>query len=159
MKRISSLNCFGVVVENQFTIYVCLDSILYFFLVLLRYNWHITLWSCKVYSMLIWYTSLGQNDYHYNITYHPIPSHSYHFFVVVRMFKIYFLSNIPVHEIILLAPVIMLDFRSPNLLILCLEVYTFDQCSTLFPIPNPWHPGVYCIYTIYIFSVFWDCLF
>lgn len=38
------------------------------FLALLWYNWHITLYTFKVYSVMIWYTYVLQNDGHIRLT-------------------------------------------------------------------------------------------
>ena len=68
----------------------------------LRYNWHISLYLFQVYHIMIWYLYRLQNDHHSKSRYHPSPSKVTYFFLLMRTFKIYYLSNFQVCNTIIL---------------------------------------------------------
>lgn len=62
-----------------------------------------------------------------------IGSHNYHFFSVVKTFKIYSLSNMQVYDMVLLAIITVLYRRSPSCFILYLEVRILWPVSPISP--------------------------
>ena len=85
------------------------------FLALLGYNRNITLFNSKVYNLVISYMYILQNDYHVSLTLH-VSCHIITIFLVcvLRMFKIYSLSNFQIYHTVLLAIVSMLYIVSPE---------------------------------------------
>ena len=68
----------------------------------LRCNWHISLYFFQVYHIMIWYLYTLQNDHHGKSRYHPSPSKVTYFFLLMRTFKIYYLSNFQIRNTIIL---------------------------------------------------------
>ena len=66
-----------------------------------------------------------------------ITSQSYLFLCVMRTFRIYCLSNIQVHDIVLLTIIVMLYIRFPELDLLIGSLYPLTDIS---PFPHPPHP-------------------
>lgn len=81
---------------------------------LLMYNWH-TLYQLEVYSIIIWYLYMLQNDCHNTSSWHPAP-HTITIFSVMRTFRIYSFSNFQICSAVLLTIVIMLCIASPGLI-------------------------------------------
>ena len=78
-----------------------------------RYNLHITLWICKVYNVMIWYTNMLQNDYQNMVHIHYPKSYRECVCVcVLRTSKIYSLKKFQVHNMVLLNIIIVLNVRS-----------------------------------------------
>lgn len=67
-----------------------------FFLILSKYNWHITLCKFQVYSLMIRYTYVCKMIPTIRLVNGSITSHNYIFLCVVRTLKIYSLSNFEV---------------------------------------------------------------
>ena len=80
----------------------------------LRYNWHITLCKFKMYKVLIWSFIYCKMITTVGLVNTCIPSHNYHFFFVVRIFKIYSLSLFQVYiNNILLLTIITIPYTRP----------------------------------------------
>ena len=68
-----------------------------------------------------------------------IMSHNYHFFFVVRTFKIYSLSNFQVYSIVLLPIITMLYIRSPEIIhVIIGSLYPLTNTS---PFPTTTRPS------------------
>ena len=55
---------------------------------LLGHNWYMTLCKFEMYTMLIWYIYIWQNDGHLHFSWHLTVSHKYHFLCVMGMDEI-----------------------------------------------------------------------
>ena len=76
-----------------------------------------------------------------------IMSHNFHFFFVVRLFKIYSLSNFHVHNTVLLTIITMLYIRFPELIHLTAGSWYSDQHLPFPPPPDPGnHHSSLCFY-------------
>lgn len=75
-----------------------------------EYDWHITLYNFTVYSVFIWYTYIFHNDYTIVLASTSIMSHNYHFFFVLRTFKI-IINNTVLHAWKLLRESVLLNCR------------------------------------------------
>ena len=93
----------------------------------------------KMYNILTWYSHIFQNDHHHSTTNTSTPSYDYHFLCVMRIFKIYSLSNSQVYYTTLLAIITILYIRSPELN--CLKtgsLYTSTNIFPFLPLPRHW---------------------
>ena len=75
-----------------------------------------------------------------------ITSHNYHFFFMVRTFKIYFLSNFQECNTVLTV-VTMLYIRSPEFIpVLTGSFYPLTNNSSIPPPHSPWEPPFYSLF-------------
>ena len=106
---------------------------------LLRCNWQTVMYMFKVFNLVFCYTYSLWNSTTVKLNTIFIISHSYHFFFgVMWTFKIYLLGKCQVYHTVLLAAVIMLYIRPPELFILHYwNVVPFNQLlisSSLLPL-------------------------
>lgn len=81
---------------------------------LLRYHWHIMLYKLKAYNVLIGILIYCEMITTTALSNTCIISHNYHFFFVLRTFKIYSPCNFPVYNTVLVTIVTMLDTEFQN---------------------------------------------
>ena len=119
-------------------------------------NWQTTLCKFKVYNMMFWCIYIyGEMITTRWVNISIIP-HSYHFFCLVRIFKIYYLNNFSSISTVLLTIVTMLYITSPELI--------YHLTKSLHPLYNIYFPHPWALETTSLLSeptslTFLDCAY
>lgn len=97
---------------------------------------------------MMWVLCILQNDHHSNLSYHPSLHIVTNFFLVRRIFKIYFLNNFQIYDIVSLTYITMQYVRSLGLTHLTARSLHLWSPLPNFPafIPHLWQPqSILCI--------------